>query len=252
MRSLTSSGQWLAFVLLVPVLFTSSFASARSLDPQECPADTKRLEYSDIVFCWPSAKDAAEFKFESSGMLLGSQYWVGRHSASDAEIKARGRDTKNGLPTLAMLRLVPRDHPILQTDPRVYQAAQIKKALDRRGNEAEVAVTVLVSNSVGERELRFRETGRNLLTASIPVTDSAATWKLEAWASMNGDRTIDYVMICNVLKGIRSCSGDFPLANILATISVNFAEDAHQALHIIESMRGQLRASVIYPKLNAP
>lgn len=241
----------LSFALLVLIVSASNLAAARSLDPQECPADTKRLEYSDIVLCWPNAEDAVEFKFESPGMLLGSQYWVGRRPASSAEIAARARD-KKGLPTLAMLQLVPRDHPIVGTDYRASLAAQIKKALDSRGNETEVTVAVFVSNSVGERELRFHETERHLLTAAIPITDGAVAWELEAWASLKDDGTIDYVMTCSVPKGMRSCSSYFPLAHLLATINVNFAEDADQARHIIELMRAQLRAYVVSPKLNAP
>jgi hypothetical protein len=231
---------------LASLVLVAEPSIARSLDPHDCPSDKRRVEFRGVVFCWPTHETAPWFGFPSPDRLFGGQDWIGTQA-----VPRRRADSELGDRVGAYFTIVPFDHVELQYSARrLSAAAEIRAALEKQAGDPEPVVDLFLGKWFGTRTFRFREVEPNLFAAVLALEQGSIELTYEFWALVNSDGPLDYMFSCDTSGKVRMCSGHFPLASSIATVTVNYAGNSDLSHHIFQAMRAQIRSYVLHPKLD--
>jgi hypothetical protein len=244
-------GAFLAFALAIGL--APGIGEGRSLDPSvDCAADAQRVEFSGLVFCWPVAPDAPEFKFENLDQMVGSQLFVESRRATEDDVRALSTSGNAGKShALAVFSIASFDNPVLSAFEMPARLERIREAIDLREDElGMIAIEVDEGERFGMQTFEFLQMTSTLFAASKTLLSKGSPPELvEYWVAMTSDGKADYVMGCRILDRTRNCSSQFTLSANLVRVGISMSETADSARLAFEAVRNQIRSYVVSPEL---
>lgn len=229
----------------------SGISEGHSLEPPSvCLTNAQRVQFSNLVFCWPVAPDAPEFKFEILDQMVGSQWFVEGRRATAEELRAFSASGSFEKPhVLAIFGIASFDNPVLQTFGTSAGLERVREAIELRKNEP-VAIVLNEGERLGVHTFEFRKVAPALFAASkLLLPKEGSPVRVEYWAAMTSDGKVDYVMHCGILDRIRNCSSQFSLSANLVRIAISMSKNADSARRAFEELRRQIRSYVLWPEL---
>jgi hypothetical protein len=240
-------------VAVALLVLVTSPALGRSGDPElRCPAETRRVDYSDLAFCWPLARTAAGFGFRSLDLLQGHQWWIEGHRVAEDDLKEIP-DERRRMAILATFVVIPVEHPLIKSHwATLDRSRRIEAAIEAsKADTARFSVTLYQGEKFGEQSFDFHRVGPTLFSAEKRLApDEGPAQQISYWVSMNDAGHVDYVMSCLRVETVQGCSSRFLLSRNLVSVTISLSKDATSARAAFEDLRGQIRSYLISPDLD--
>lgn len=203
--------------------------SSRSLDPSSCASSEERVAFLNLIFCWPTGKEAPEFSFEMPETMQGTQ-------------NIKGETT--------IFTIFPVNSAMFRAfSEEIAGKEQIAEAIQARAADGDIVVVDSYEGKyLGWHPFEFRKAESKLFVAAQVL--SVEGWppeRIEYWVAMTDDGKVDYVMRCRSLGERTSCSGQFLLFDNLVRIGILSGKDTSNMRAAFETLQNRIRSYVVSP-----
>ncbi len=247
----------LRLAAIVFLVFASPAALGKSEDPElRCPAETRQVQFSSLVFCWSMARSAAGFEFiePSADLMQGHQWWLAGRRITENDFNGLP-DAQRRLAVLATFTIIPAEHSLIKHHSLALDRSQRITAVIEvlSSDSTRFSVALYQGEKFGEQTFDFRRIGPALYAAEkLLASNDGPTQQIEYWVSMTDAGHVDYIMSCVSVESRQTCSSPFLLSQNLVTVSLSLGAGVASPRAAFEDIRGQLRSYLVSPHQDAP